>query len=190
MEFRKGRAEIENYVVYSEEGEIIRVIEKSEENTLKPEEWLRGVTCFLINKQGQVLLETRGKNEEDAGVFDLCSGHVNKGEMTIHAIVRELREELNVPFEVACNVKKVLDFELQTRKNQNFFVTAYALFLGDFEVRPQKEEVAEISFKSREEVYDLLRMNQTRIRYNETWEEVFEKVEKLCKEKLVVEDNC
>lgn len=186
---RQDRAETEEYVVYTSYGEPSRVIQREETKQLKPDEWLQGVTCFVINEEGNVLLEKREKSQEDAGMLDLCSGHVNNGEMTIHAIVRELDEELNIPFEVACNVKKIIDLQAKTKGGQNFFVTVYALFLGEYAVEFQKEEVEEISYQPRREVYQLLKNNQLRLQYNEDWEEAFEKIEVRCYEKGMGKDE-
>jgi len=185
MGIRRGRAEKEEYVVYTPSGEPSRVIQREEAKNLKPDEWLQGVTCFIINPKGEVLLEKREKSQEDPGMLDLCSGHVNNGEMTIHAIVRELDEELGIPFEIACNVKKIVDLQAETKGGQHFFVTVYALFLGDYTVEYQKEEIEEIFYQSRKKVYALLRENALRIQYNESWEEAFEKIEARCQEKGV-----
>jgi len=174
----------EHYIVYTEDGEPIRVVGKEELHRLEPEEWLEGATCFVINEKGEILLEKRGKNEIEAGMLDLCSGHVNQGEMAIHTIVRELKEELNIPFEKACNVKKLQEIDLKTTTNQNFSATVYALLLGDYPVEYKKEEIETIFFKPRQEVYALFRNNGTRIQYSKAWETVFEKIEKLCEEKL------
>ncbi len=183
MNRKQNRVEEEEYIVYTAEGEPIRAIKKEETKNIAEEEWLQGVTCFVINQEGKVLLETREKTQEDGGMLDLCSGHVNNGEMTIHAVVRELREELSIPFEIACNVKKILDLTAKTKGNQNFFVTVYALFLGDYNIQYQTEEIETICYKPREEVYALLRENQLRIQYNEKWEDVFTKIENVCAEK-------
>lgn len=41
----------ETYRVYDENGELKRIIEKAEEKTLAENEWLKGVTCFVINEK-------------------------------------------------------------------------------------------------------------------------------------------
>ena len=183
MNKKQDIAEEEEYIVYTADGEPLRIIKKEEAKHLPDHEWLQGVTCFVINQEGKVLVETRENTQEDAGMFDLCSGHVNYGEMTTHAVVRELREELSIPFEIACNVKKIMDLTSVTKGNQHFFVTVYALFLGDYNIQYEAEEIADITYKSREETYALLRQNQLRIQYNEKWEEVFTKIENICAEK-------
>ena len=47
----------EKYKVYDSTGKFTRMIEKIEEKTLSQDEWLKGVSCFVINEKGEVLIE-------------------------------------------------------------------------------------------------------------------------------------
>ena len=122
----------ETYRVYDENGELKRIIEKAEEKTLTENEWLKGVTCFVINEKGEALIEVRANKGLTPGKKDLCSGHLDDRETETQAMIRELREELGIELEEAMNVIKVtpqgvpLGFESKG-KIKKFFITFYCL---------------------------------------------------------------
>lgn len=60
--------------------------------------WHKAVVLFLINGEGQVLLQKRSMEKKNwPGLWDVTSGgHVNAGETGIVAAIRELQEELGV----------------------------------------------------------------------------------------------
>ena len=93
----------ETYRVYDENGELKRIIEKAEEKTLTENEWLKGVTCFVINEKGEALIEVRANKGLTPGKKDLCSGHLDDRETETQAMIRELREELGIELEEAMN---------------------------------------------------------------------------------------
>ena len=95
------------YKVYDENGNFKRTIEKAEEKVLKEEEWLKGVTCFVINEKGEALIEVRANKGLTPGKKDLCSGHLDNNETETQAMIRELREELGINLEEAIKVIKV-----------------------------------------------------------------------------------
>jgi len=52
---------------------------------------------FLLVRDGQVLLETRAKDKEtDPGLISIPGGHIEVGETQQQALVRELKEELDI----------------------------------------------------------------------------------------------
>ena len=53
------------------------------------------VVAIIYNQKGELLL-TRRKNEPAKGMLDLPGGFVNLGETVENAVVREVREELNI----------------------------------------------------------------------------------------------
>lgn len=66
------------YKIYSkgEKGEKIykgRVLKSSE---LSQFQYLGGVSCFIIDENGNVLIEKRGNTKITSGEIDLCSGHI------------------------------------------------------------------------------------------------------------------
>jgi len=47
------------YRVYDKDGKYKRTIDKTDEKNLDESDWLKGVTCFVINEKGEVLIEVR-----------------------------------------------------------------------------------------------------------------------------------
>lgn len=47
------------YKVYDKEGKLRKLIDKNKEKQLNDDEWLNGVTCFVINEKGEALIEKR-----------------------------------------------------------------------------------------------------------------------------------
>ena len=85
----------EYYKVYDKNGKHISNIEAKNEKNLK-DEFLYGVTCFVINENDEVLMEVRANTELTPGKIDLVSGHVNGNESGLQAIIRELHEEVGI----------------------------------------------------------------------------------------------
>ena len=66
----------EYYKVYDKKGKHIGNIEAKNEKNLK-DEFLYGVTCFVVNENDEVLMEVRANTELTPGKIDLVSGHVD-----------------------------------------------------------------------------------------------------------------
>ena len=136
----------EYYKVYDKNGKYIRDIKIEDEKKLE-NEYLYGVTCFVINENNQVLMEERANTELTPGKIDLVSGHVNGKETGIEAILRELREEVGI-YNVEYNeigklneLSKPLGFESKG-KIRNFLIDFYCVFIDSKQVtKIQKEEV-------------------------------------------------
>ena len=114
------------YNVYNKDGELTRKIDKRQELNISEDEWLKGVTCFVLNEKGEVLIEKRVNKGLTPGKLDLCSGHVDGDETQTQAMIRELGEELGIKTEEAMNVIKItkdgLPFELESgEKKLHFF---------------------------------------------------------------------
>ena len=86
------------YKVYDKEGKLRKLINTNKEKQLNDDEWLNGVTCFVINEKGEALIEKRVNKGLTPGKLDLCSGHVDGEETQTQAMIRELKEELGIEF--------------------------------------------------------------------------------------------
>ena len=85
---------IKYYKVYDANKRFVREIK--EKNELEEDGFLKGVTCFVINEKGEVLIEKRSKKSKlMPHQLDLCSGHVNDEETYTQAMIREYIEELH-----------------------------------------------------------------------------------------------
>ena len=169
------------YNAYDKDGKIIRKTDKKQELSINENEWLKGVTCFVINEKGEVLIEKRVNKGLTPGKLDLCSGHVDGDETQTQAMIRELGEELGVSIEEAMNVIKLtkteLPFEFQSgEKMLRFLITVYCLKRKSSDVIIQKEEIDKIVWLPLEETFELIRSGRTKFPKNYDYEEIFEKV--------------
>ena len=169
------------YQVYDKEGKLRRLIDKNKEKQLNEDEWLNGVTCFVINEKGEVLIEKRVNKGLTPGKLDLCSGHDDGEETQTQAMVRELKEELGIQLKEAVNVVKItpdavpLKFE-SSGKNKNFFITFYCLKRNNSDVVFQKEEIDKIVWLPLEETFELIKSGRTKFPKNYDYEKIFKKV--------------
>ena len=172
------------YRVYDKDGKLKRIIEKAEEKTLTENEWLKGVTCFVINEKGEALIEVRANKGLTPGKKDLCSGHLDDRETETQAMIRELREELGIELEEARNVIKVtpqgvpLGFESKG-KIKNFFITFYCLKRKTSKVEIQEEEIDKIVWLPLEEAFELIKSGRTKFPKNYDYSKIFEKVKEI-----------
>ena len=117
----------EYYKVYNDRGEFLYNIDRKDEKTLT-DQYLKGVTCFVINQNGEVLIEKRGNTELTPGKLDLVSGHIDNEEVGMQAIIRELEEEVGIPTQDALGVHRVetMPIQLESKgKTRNFFIEFY-----------------------------------------------------------------
>ena len=176
---------IKGYKVYNQKGKFIRTISVQKEMSLQDNEWLKGVSCFVLNKDGKVLIEKRVNKGLTPGKLDLCSGHVDGEETQTQAMIRELKEELGIQLEEAVNVAKItpdaipLQFE-SSGKIKNFFITFYCLKRNSSDVIYQESEIDKIVWLPLEETFELIKSGRTKFPKNYNYKEIFEKVRNIC----------
>ena len=178
------------YKVYDKNGKLKQLIDKNREKELNEDSWLNGVTCFIINEKGEVLIEKRVNKGLTPGKLDLCSGHVDGEETQTQAMIRELKEELGIQLEEAINVVKItpdalpLQFE-SSGKNKNFFITFYCLKKNNSDVICQESEIDKIVWLPLEETFELIRSGRTKFPKNYNYENIFEKVRNIYENKKI-----
>ena len=69
-----------------------RTIERKEGNTLKKDEYILCVHCWIINSDNLILLTQRRKDKVKGGLWECTGGCVRAGETSIDGIKRELKE--------------------------------------------------------------------------------------------------
>lgn len=119
------------------------------------------VHVWIMNPKGELLVQRRAPTKENhPNMWDIsCAGHISAGELSLHAAVREIKEELNLAVEerelkylftinsprVVLNGGSYIDHEFQD---------VYLLMLKDdaSKFRLQDEEVAETKWISWQEL--------------------------------------
>ena len=61
-------------------------------------DWHRSVHIWVLNKDGDIILQRRSPNKENSPnmITISCAGHVSAGDDSLSSAVRELKEELNL----------------------------------------------------------------------------------------------
>lgn len=196
MEFKdrikvSNKKEIDNnfYKIYDKNGNFKGKIDIKDEKSLT-DEFLYGVTCFVINENNEVLMEVRANTELTPGKIDLVSGHVNGNETGFEAIIRELREEVGIE-QVDCrklfqvNSKaKPLGFESKG-KIRNFHIDFYCLFAEREQItKMQKEEIKSLKWVPLELALNMIKDGKTKFPKQQhgkvNYEPIFYKVRKRC----------
>ena len=150
--------------------------------------YLGGVSCFVINNEGKILVEKRANTKINSGEIDLCSGHIDGEETPTQAMIREYVEELhngsseekekarNEAIQNLCKLDE-LDLIFHNRGNtRKFFIQFYTMKTKLENVTIQPEEIDSIEWVNLDEAFDLIRQGKTKFPYDERYEKIFEKV--------------
>lgn len=178
--------------VYTEDGQKIGTVSKKEyySGNIEDVPWIKCCTCFVIDENEQkVLFEKRGKRFLDPGKLDLCSGHVQSGEVPTQSMIRELDEELSIEEKDSRNVHYLGELRLDytklkdetDRKQLKCFVSVYALKMKDISgIQIDNNEAVSMGWLSFEDTIGFISNNMTRIPYDNELEhqyiEIFEKL--------------
>ena len=162
------------------------IIETKKE--LTQDNYLGGVSCFIINDEGKVLIEKRANTKINSGEIDLCSGHIDGEETPTQAMIREYVEELhngsseekekarNEAIQNLCKLDE-LDLIFHNKGNlRKFFIQFYTMKTKLENVTIQPEEIDSIEWVNLDEAFDLIRQGKTKFPYDERYEKIFEKV--------------
>lgn len=168
------------YKVYDEKGQYLENIDCCDENNITSQ-YLKGVTCFVINQQGEVLLEKRVNKGLTPGKIDLVSGHLDGEEVGTQAIVRELKEEVGIELEESINTRKVGTLPLKFNsngKNRNFFIDFYYLIRNSSQTTIQKSEVEKVFWVPLNKAFEMIKNGETKFpKDNDMYNEIFKKIE-------------
>lgn len=120
------------------------------------------VAAFIYTDTGKVILQKRKSNKATyAGIWSVTGGHVLAGENNEEAIIREIKEELNlniekekVIFVTTYKSKKVKDDVIN---NKFFSIYNVEISENQFEtIEIQKEELEDIKLFSIEEIESIM----------------------------------
>lgn len=151
--------------------------------------YISTVSCFVIDEEGRVLVEKRGKSESEPGKYDLVSGHVDNNETPTQTVIREYVEELHngsdeerekAKNEAIQNVKKLIELDLtfinDKGKTEKYFIQFYALRTKLKTQTLSKDEVESIERIPLEEVFGLIRQGKINFQYDKRFEKLFQQV--------------
>ena len=120
------------------------------------------VAAFIYTETGRILLQKRKSNKATyAGVWSITGGHVLAGENNEEAIVREIKEELNLDIENG-RVTYVTTYKSKKIKDDiinNKFFSIYIVQINKEEIKKikiQNEELEEIKLFSMAEIENIL----------------------------------
>lgn len=150
--------------------ELIDVVNENNELTGQIEErwtayekglWRRTVSCWIMNKNGDILLQKRTANKRrNPNKWAKTGGQVDSGESAEEAIFREVKEELGI--EIPQEQIKVVEIRKSDDKNKRF---AYNfIFVVNYKINEytlQKDEVAEVKYVSIEDMENLKKNDDT-----------------------------
>lgn len=165
--------------IFTEQEERIGTISKKEYYSLTCDEkdipWIKCVSCLVIDEATKkILWEKRGKRFLDPGKLDLCSGHVQSGEIPLQGMVRELAEELsigesdsrNLRFLGKINVDYTSLEDETNRKRLKALVSIYALKLRTIDqIRIDHREVINSGLLNYDDSIGFIRNSMTRMPY-------------------------
>ena len=174
--------------IYTEEGKKIGTITKKEyySGNIKNVPWIKCCICFVVDDSEQkVLFQKRGKCFLDPGKLDLCSGHVSSGQVPTQAMVRELQEELSIDEKDSRNLYYLgninVDYTIlkdeTNQKDLKSLTSVFALKMKDIsKIQVDNEEAISMGWLSLEDAVAFISNNMTRIPYEETLKEEYDKI--------------
>lgn len=120
--------------------------------------WHRAVYAFIIDKNGNVLLQKRSASKKLwPNMWDVTvGGHVDRGEFGRQALIREVKEELGIQISDSdikylvgsTSINKQGDI-INKHYNECYLITKN---IDISNIALQKEEVAEVKYFSKEEL--------------------------------------
>mgnify|MGYP001050837068 FL=1 len=145
---------------YNKIGEKIGVVDK--EIAHRDGLWHKTIHVWIINDKNEVLLQYRCADKKlYPNMWDTSfAGHIDAGESSIQAVIREGKEELGIDVDleklefIMTMVEKVKYEQIVSNEFMDVFVLRQNVELD--KIALQKEEVAEAKYVSIEEFFDIV----------------------------------
>lgn len=175
------------YVFYDEFGEYRGTIDKDKVSSLKGNQWIKGVSCFVVNENNEVLIANRKAGGLASGKTDLCSGYIENRDIKTRAIVKVLNEDfgINIHNDIYA-LKSVLGNDtipLSIESNGievNCLTSFFFLKKPADQININRNKIEMLKWVQMEECFELIRSGKLVFPRDETiYEQVFEKVREL-----------
>lgn len=118
------------------------------------------INAWIKNKKGEYLISQRAANKSHPLMWECTGGSALKGESSIEAAVREIKEELGIDIEKEKG--KLIGSTLRYYKNCPDRLDVY-LFESDVDLKKvvyQKEELCNVKYATSEEIHQLIKENK------------------------------
>lgn len=148
---------------------------------------LEFVSSIITNLEGNVLLlKRRGDLKLDPGKYDLCSGHMQEGEVPMQTMLRELEEELGISKEQIKYMQKLTDIKTPHEKLSNTICHMYhiEIDLSEKEINEMIQKVEKPEIEKTKYLKDIQELRTVqkytklmRTIYTEETEKIFRMVE-------------
>lgn len=140
------------------------------------------VTAVIYTENGAVLLQKRNSNKKTyAGVWSTTGGHVLAGESKQEAIIREVKEELNLDVKIQ-NIENVVTYHSISKKGKiinNKFITIFLIKICEDDINKikiQEEELEKIKFITIDELKELVNKDEKGYKFPQKMKEILEKL--------------
>ena len=151
------------------------------------------VSCFVLNEKGEILVEERAMDKKIApGSPDIVSGHIDNNETPTQAMIREYVEELHngskeeqekARNEAIRNLQKLEELYLIC-KGRAYYIQFYVMLTQLKTLTRQKEEVQQTKWIPMEELFKMIRQEETGIVYDKKIEKVFQQIRNFYQERI------
>lgn len=154
-----------------------QIMEKNDESFFEKGFCHLGAEVWIINSENKLLIQKRAPQKTIApNLWAMIGGSVILGESSRHALIRELKEELNIDIDIN-KLKFITKFKVDS-----LWVDTYIL-KADFDINKmilKKDEVSDVKWMSIDEITILVKNNDF---FPKRWEYVSEILKKLILER-------
>lgn len=102
-----------------------KIVERKRGTSLEKGEFIISVTCWIVNKEGKILLTQRKLDKHNGGMWEPTTGLIVSGESSLQGIIRELNEEIGISINPS-EIKLVKEI-IEEREDINFFRDIYLI---------------------------------------------------------------